>query len=359
VTIEIRPLLVPRTADAPDAAQFAEQQDLANAFEREVWGNDDFAITVQAALPEYLDEQFTRRLGFTAHEGDRMVGRGVVGIELDEGAKSSWCSIGVVADRRGEGIGTLLLRHAEELSIAEGRPVVRSYTQHSVESVTIAAELLSAATGGPVIPADDSGVRFFLEHGYVLAQTERTNRCLVDEIADDLPALVEDGSRRAGADYELRFWFGETPEDLLESIAAAHEHMALDVPAGSLLVDAERWTPERVQSRERVLIDGGDRPLSVAAVERSTGQVAGYSEIMLADGKTTGEQYDTLVLSGHRGHGLGLWMKAANLQRLRELAPERTAIYTWNADENDHMLAINDRLRFRVVGYTADWQREL
>jgi hypothetical protein len=70
-------------------------------------------------------------------------------------------------------------------------------------------------------------------------------------------------------------------------------------------------------------------------------------------------QYDTLVVGAHRGNGLGMLVKLANLVRLAETSPERTVVYTWNADENEHMLAINIALGFRRCGLEAVWQRGL
>ena len=68
-------------------------------------------------------------------------------------------------------------------------------------------------------------------------------------------------------------------------------------------------------------------------------------------------QSDTLVVAAHRGHALGMRMKLANLVRLGEVAPERTTVYTWNADENEHMLAINIALGFEPHGMSAEFQR--
>ena len=48
-------------------------------------------------------------------------------------------------------------------------------------------------------------------------------------------------------------------------------------------------------------------------------------------------------------------MKLANLVRLGEVAPERTTVYTWNADENEHMLAINIALGFEPHGMSAEF----
>ena len=64
----------------------------------------------------------------------------------------------------------------------------------------------------------------------------------------------------------------------------------------------------------------------------------------------TVEAWGTLVLGEHRGHRLGLAMKARGLQELqRRIGPERTRVLTCNAEQNAHMVAINERLGFRPV----------
>lgn len=67
-------------------------------------------------------------------------------------------------------------------------------------------------------------------------------------------------------------------------------------------------------------------------------------------------QDDTLVHAEHRGHGLGLWIKAVNLLALREVVPTVARVHTWNAAENRHMLTINTALGFREVGAQGGWQ---
>jgi hypothetical protein len=70
-------------------------------------------------------------------------------------------------------------------------------------------------------------------------------------------------------------------------------------------------------------------------------------------------QNDTLVTSEHRGHALGLLMKAANLELLIEHFAGYPFVVTSNAEENVHMLAINERLRFVPWLYEGVWQRRL
>ena len=83
----------------------------------------------------------------------------------------------------------------------------------------------------------------------------------------------------------------------------------------------------------------------------------GVGKLTLPPEKTAVYQDDTLVLGPHRGHALGLRMKLANLVALAETDPSRTRIYTWNADENAHMLAINIALGFEPTAIESAWQR--
>ena len=87
------------------------------------------------------------------------------------------------------------------------------------------------------------------------------------------------------------------------------------------------------------------------------GEIAGYTELELPFEREFAYQSDTLVVGAHRGNGLGMLVKLANLVRLAESSPERTVVYTWNADENEHMLAINVALGFRSFALESTWQR--
>lgn len=66
----------------------------------------------------------------------------------------------------------------------------------------------------------------------------------------------------------------------------------------------------------------------------------------------------TLIRRDHRGHGLGLAVKQAVLAELRRSHPRVQRIHTWNADENQHMPAINEALGFRVTAHSGmlDWR---
>ena len=50
-------------------------------------------------------------------------------------------------------------------------------------------------------------------------------------------------------------------------------------------------------------------------------------------------------------------VKIRNLRRLLAEYPAVERVITFNAAENDHMLAINVALGFRPAGYDGEWQR--
>jgi GNAT superfamily N-acetyltransferase len=120
----------------------------------------------------------------------------------------------------------------------------------------------------------------------------------------------------------------------------------------------QTWTADRVRAMAGVLADRGDLLLTTAAVAK--GEMAGYTEVVIRAGRThRAIQYDTAVVPAHRGHGLGLWVKAAMVRRLRAEHPAITEIETDNAQDNTHMLAVNQRLGYRLHRRTHEYQLDL
>jgi hypothetical protein len=68
-------------------------------------------------------------------------------------------------------------------------------------------------------------------------------------------------------------------------------------------------------------------------------------------------QWGTLVHREHRGHRLGLAVKAANLRVVQRAHPERTLVSTTNNPGNAPMVAINDMMGFRAVEASIEFTR--
>ena len=96
-----------------------------------------------------------------------------------------------------------------------------------------------------------------------------------------------------------------------------------DAPLDGIELDDEVFTADRVRAYERAQLDSGYRFYRVIARHRGTGEIAGLS-VVTADSETPsqGHQHDTSVVRGHRGHRLGLLLKA---DMMRWLSRRRAA----------------------------------
>ena len=63
-----------------------------------------------------------------------------------------------------------------------------------------------------------------------------------------------------------------------------------------------------------------------------------------------GFQVFTVVRREHRGHRLGLLLKVAMMELLAQTEPQVRRLITSNTETNEHMIAINTRLGYRVLG---------
>ena len=57
--------------------------------------------------------------------------------------------------------------------------------------------------------------------------------------------------------------------------------------------------------------------------------------------------------------GAPVLLKAENLRLLQERHPERRSITTYNAEENRHMLDVNEALGFRPFIYEGAWRKDV
>lgn len=119
------------------------------------------------------------------------------------------------------------------------------------------------------------------------------------------------------------------------------------------------WDVDRVRAAARAIEERGELLHTVAAVDASDGSIAGFTELVVpGDGKGDGRHYGTGVLPGHRGNGLGQWMKAESIRQARERHPELGGLLTDAADSNQPMRNINELLGYepthQALGYQLD-----
>ena len=353
----IERLLLPDALGSPDAGTFLEFSKLSDALVLETWGNLDRATPARARLRYWRDDVYKRLQLFFVRDGGRMVARSWVRYELQDNLGSALVHVDVLDEFAGRGIGRALLDHAEALAAADGRTVLMTFTEHPADFDADGPDVLRPATGTGALPASARAVRFVQEAGYRLEQVERFSSLAMPPAPGLLDALEREALARAEP-YELVTWTDHCPEEYVEQLAVLMSRMSTDAPTGGLSYDEETWDAARVRHVEDTWTQAGNISLVTAARHRDRNELAAYTVLELAPGKPwLADQDDTLVAASHRGHRLGMLVKIRNLRRLLAEYPAVERVNTFNAAENDHMLAINVALGFRPAGYDGEWQR--
>jgi GNAT superfamily N-acetyltransferase len=357
MSVDIRPIHLPRHVGATDDGELAAYAALLRHLDVESLGTSDLTRRPQEVLQDLRRTEFTRHTAIGAFDADRLVGLVEVQWELDADAATAYIDVlGVEPDRRREGIGSELLAAAEEVARSAGRPITVLSAEHLLGDGDAAGALLRAPQGDAHIAADAAAARFALAHDYALGQLYRVSAMDVAGRGDEFRRLLGAALEQVSDRYRLVSWQDAAPDDLIDSLAIAHGRMSIDPPAGTIAWGLEQWNASRIRDGERRAREAGRTHLNVVAVAPD-GEVAGFTELSLLPDSPAVEQWDTIVLEPHRGHRLGMRLKLANLVALAEADPSRDRIYTWNADENEHMLAINVALGFRPFALESTWQR--
>lgn len=185
-------------------------------------------------------------------------------------------------------------------------------------------------------------------HGFSLVQVEVVS-------ALRLPATVRETPPAEG--YTIDSWRGPVPADRLSCVAALKETMSTDMPWGGQVHGREVWDGARIREVEETDRRAGVETLWSIARSAGNGECVGFTQLSCPAGRPgIAFQEDTLVTGGHRGHGLGMALKVANLAQLARELPRVRTIYTWNAEENGPMLDINRRMGFVPAARFECWQ---
>ena len=166
------------------------------------------------------------------------------------------------------------------------------------------------------------------------------------------------GGRARGRGYTAATWYGPAPEDPVGEVAALNAAMA-DAPREPGQ-EAQAWDAARVRLDERRVAATGVRAHVVAARAPGPGGLAALTQVCVDPALPEwGFQELTAVARPHRGHRLGLLLKLEMLDLLAAREPQVTQIVTMNADGNQHMIAINEQLGFRVLSRWPSWELDV
>jgi len=360
----IEELPIPRHPGAEGWDDFAAAADVHNAVEADAYGNGELSVTAEEALPDWLNQDWEPKRLFVLRAGDdlgpgtgagagRIVARGDYERESSD-TETAWLRVDVLPEFRNRGIGTALASLLEATSEADG---CRNQIVYAV-SADAPGERLTAPTGFGSLPLRNPEVRFLLRRSYRLEQVERGSRLALPAAQERVGRLLREAEEHAGRDYDIAQWEGITPARWRTDMAWLYERMSTDAPTAGLEEPQEFWHPDRLLETQSLAEAGPRTMYTTAVVHRESRKLVGFTELSApAETHRPVHQEDTLVLREHRGHRLGLLLKAWNLENLQRNDPGHPSVITFNAEENRHMLAINEALGFEPIGYEGGWRR--
>jgi RimJ/RimL family protein N-acetyltransferase len=271
---------------------------------------------------------------FVAYDGDRPVGTASIDASDYDNLEMAWLSVRIAPTLRRRGFGCQVLRELEGLAAEMSRPLLGLDGWDSESTLGFAAaagyERKSAAVRRVQVVAD----------------------------APD-PRPIRDEALSHAGDYELLRFEGYTPDEVLPALVELTAAIN-DAPLDDLEWEDEVYSPERVRAYERAQIESGHRFRRIVARHRPTGELAGHTVVAVdTETPTYAEQHDTSVVRAHRGHRLGLLLKAEMLLWLAEAEPQVERIITDNAESNRYMIAVNERLGYHPVARILEFQRRI
>ncbi len=285
-----------------------------------------------------------QEIAFAGVDESGVVATATLGLTFKDNVGLAFVELHVRPDARRRGLGSAMLARLEREALELGREVVLVEAHYPYE-------LDEAGTGS-------AGAEFLLSHGYRFALGSIT-RTLPLPVDPGFLIRIRDECEPYHRGYSFRQYAGRAPDDLVEGVGRMIGLVGVEAPLGDLELEEEVFDVDRMHDDERQLAAMGRRRYVTVAVDGSGAPVA-FTDLIVAsqdDGKVY--QWGTLVLAEHRGHRLGMALKVRNLEFLQAQESGARVLVTDNAGANDHMVGINERLGFRPVERTGEFQKRL
>ena len=350
----VRRIAVPAALTDQDAADFIAFARLRNEIYAEITGNHDEDSTPEEMLANYVPNPDEERRAWLVDLDGRTVGRAVTILPSEESSRVAYLEVDLLREAWGQGLGTVALAELETDALASGRTVLQIWAEHPEAP----GQRLTPPTGIGSIPHDH--VAHYLQaRGYTLEQVEFKSALDLTRGDAERDALLR-AAQSAASGYRVVSWLGRTPAEFAAGYARLKAAMSTDAPSADLEIDEETWDAARIARADDRHDAAGTTILVTCAQHEATGELVAFTELAIGPdrGSATGQE-DTLVARAHRGHRLGVLIKAAALRQWHGIAPTSPRVLTWNAAENRHMLAINHTLGFETLACIGAWKRHV
>lgn len=260
-----------------------------------------------------------------------VVGGGTVIMTLQDNPEFAFLDVFVDIEHRRRGYGTGVLDALIDISRQAGRTTAFAMPLWGVDET------------------HDPGRAFAESHGFALD--------IMDAVRElPLPADLPDLEVAPG--YTLHSWRGPCPDEWIEEYADLRRILVQEAPSGNAGLENEYWDAHRVRHDEAAVLRSG-RQMQVTVARTLDGSLAGHTQLSFPGDSENVYQWDTLVRTDHRGHGLGLALKVHTMHESADLLEGRRRIVTENAADNTHMIAVNERMGFRQTAWTGEYVRPI
>ncbi|GAA4916196.1 acetyltransferase (GNAT) family protein [Stackebrandtia albiflava] len=246
---------------------------------------------------------------------------------------------------RRTGVGAALLAEVERRAVADGRTTLITYVMQQLPD-------------GP--ERADHGERFALATGFTAGLDEIRRRADLS-VADQpgLDRMLAEAWERAEG-YELVQWVSRAPDDLVDAVAYLDGRLLSDSPTGDLDMEPQKVDAARIREMEDVRLTAGQLSLNTGVRHVATGVLAGWTDIIVNPvSETHCWQGITIVDPDHRGHRIGTILKIENHRFVTSYRPRMRYVHTWNAEENDYMININEAVGYRAQERWVAFQKKL
>jgi GNAT superfamily N-acetyltransferase len=336
--VQIRPL------DAADPAAMAAWH--ASYHAAHVFGQEyPSPWMLEEMRAEMLGDRTGERMEpFGLYVDGRCVSTGFVELPLMDNRHLARVEVATHPDHRGRGYASALLEHLTAVAVSHGRSTLNADAAWSV----------NGRPDGVGTPNAD----FLTRHGFSfsLGDVKRALDLPVDAALLERLA-AEAATRHPG--YRLRDFVGPVPEDLLGEFGALIGSLITEAPMGDLDFEPEVFDAARIRADEEVFAASGRTKYTTVAVAPD-GALAAYSELAVPSYDPEHVyQWGTLVRPAHRGRRLGLATNVHNLRRFQAAESGRSLLFTYNAEVNTHMVAVNEAMGFRPVQRLGEFQKRL
>lgn len=273
---------------------------------------------------------------FLAHDAGRVVGTVTIDASDYDNLDLAWLGVSIRPDLRRQGYGRAALEAAYELCREMGRPLLG------------------------IDGWDGEHTRAFADAtGFELKSQAINRRQILSELPAGLVDKLYHEALMEATDYELLRFSGGTPDELMDDVARLTAAIN-DAPLDDLEMEDEAFPPDRIRAYEHSQRESGFRFRRLVARHRVTGELAGHTVVAVdSERPWIGDQHDTAVKDEHRGHRLGVLLKADMVRWLADEEPQLESIDTWNAESNDHMIFVNELLGYRIMGRVLEFQRRI